>query len=86
MAIFKADPADLVITDLVMPRMGGLDLLRALKDEGGLTIVLLTAQGSVETAVEAYEEAAACAPTSAHDTLVHTSIMCFPTGSSWNMS
>jgi len=43
----------IVISDMVMPRMGGLELLEALKDEGGLTIVLLTAQGTVETAVEA---------------------------------
>src|SRR5215510_2020742 len=44
----------IVISDLVMPRMGGLELLRALKEEGGdLTTVILTAQGTVETAVEA---------------------------------
>src|SRR5438132_8902008 len=49
----------IVITDLVMPRMGGLELLRALKDEGtALTIVILTAQGTVETAVEAIKEGA----------------------------
>src|ERR687892_1919739 len=42
----------IIISDLVMPNMGGLELLRALKDEGGdLTIVILTAQGTVETAV-----------------------------------
>jgi DNA-binding NtrC family response regulator len=43
----------IIISDMVMPRMGGMELLEALKDEGGLTIVLLTAQGTVETAVEA---------------------------------
>ena len=49
----------IIISDLVMPRMGGLDLLRALKDEGGdLTIVILTAQGTVETAVDAIKEGA----------------------------
>ena len=49
----------IVISDLVMPRMGGLELLRALKDEGGdLTVVILTAQGTVETAVEAIKEGA----------------------------
>ena len=49
----------IIISDLVMPRMGGLDLLRALKDEGAtLTIVILTAQGTVETAVEAIKEGA----------------------------
>src|SRR5215208_746453 len=49
----------IIISDLVMPRMGGLELLRALKDEGTtLTIVILTAQGTVETAVEAIKEGA----------------------------
>src|SRR5881394_3898934 len=49
----------IVISDLVMPHMGGLELLRALKDEGGgLTIVILTAQGTVETAVDAIKEGA----------------------------
>ena len=49
----------IVITDLVMPRMGGLDLLRAIAAMGpGITVVLLTAQGTVETAVEAMREGA----------------------------
>jgi DNA-binding NtrC family response regulator len=49
----------IIITDLVMPRMGGLDLLKALKqDDAGCTVVLLTAQGSVESAVEAIKEGA----------------------------
>jgi DNA-binding NtrC family response regulator len=49
----------IVISDLVMPHMGGLELLRALKEDGGeLTIVILTAQGTVETAVEAIKEGA----------------------------
>src|SRR5688572_11047640 len=49
----------IIISDLVMPRMGGLDLLRALKDAGGeYTIVILTAQGTVETAVEAIKQGA----------------------------
>jgi DNA-binding NtrC family response regulator len=44
----------IIVTDMVMPRMDGLSLLKALKDEADqLKIILLTAQGSVETAVEA---------------------------------
>src|SRR5678816_3387482 len=47
------------LTDLVMPRMGGLELLKALKsDDAECTVVLLTAQGSVESAVEAIKEGA----------------------------
>src|SRR3954463_9673954 len=49
----------IIISDLVMPRMGGLELLRALKEEGtAITTVILTAQGTVETAVEAIKEGA----------------------------
>src|SRR3954471_2442788 len=49
----------IIISDLVMPRLGGLALLRALKDDGGeYTVVILTAQGTVETAVEAIKEGA----------------------------
>ena len=49
----------IVLTDLVMPKMGGLDLLRALKEQGEhTTTVILTAQGTVETAVEAIKQGA----------------------------
>jgi DNA-binding NtrC family response regulator len=49
----------IVITDLVMPRMDGLNLLRALQSQGAdVTTLLLTAQGTVETAVEAMKEGA----------------------------
>jgi DNA-binding NtrC family response regulator len=49
-----------VLTDLVMPRMGGIDLLRALRQhhEDDVTIVIMTAQGTVETAVEAIKQGA----------------------------
>jgi len=49
----------IIITDLVMPRMGGLELLRAVRrEESDVTVVILTAQGTVETAVEAIKEGA----------------------------
>src|SRR6266487_1266135 len=49
----------IVITDLVMPRMDGLGLLRALQEQGAdATTLLLTAQGTVDTAVEAMKEGA----------------------------
>src|SRR5581483_11901039 len=49
----------IVITDLVMPRLDGLGLLRALQQQGAdVTTLLLTAQGTVETAVEAMKEGA----------------------------
>jgi DNA-binding NtrC family response regulator len=49
----------IIISDLVMPRMGGLELLRALQDDGGdFTVVIVTAQGTVETAVDAIKAGA----------------------------
>ena len=43
----------IIVSDLVMPRMGGLELLRALQDQlTDLTVILLTAQGTIESAVE----------------------------------
>ena len=49
----------IVLTDLVMPKMSGLELLRALKEQGEhTTTVILTAQGTVETAVQAIKEGA----------------------------
>ncbi len=49
----------IVISDLVMPRMDGLTLLRTLQNQGAdVTTLLLTAQGTVETAVEAMKEGA----------------------------
>lgn len=49
----------IVVSDLVMPRMGGLELLKALKaDSGHIKVILLTAQGTVDSAVEAVKEGA----------------------------
>ncbi len=50
----------IVLTDLVMPKIGGLDLLKALRQQydADVTVVLLTAQGTVETAVEAIKHGA----------------------------
>jgi DNA-binding NtrC family response regulator len=49
----------IVVTDLVMPRMSGLELLKALQPEGDtIKVILLTAQGTVDTAVEAVKAGA----------------------------
>jgi DNA-binding NtrC family response regulator len=57
--IAQARPA-IVLTDLVMPRMGGLDLLRSIRQQHDdeITVVIMTAQGTVETAVEAIKHGA----------------------------
>jgi two-component system, NtrC family, response regulator AtoC len=57
-AIRKEVP-DLVLLDLQMPRMGGIEVLRALrKEQISVPVVVITAHGSVETAVEAMKEGA----------------------------
>jgi DNA-binding NtrC family response regulator len=49
----------IIVSDLVMPRMGGQELLRSLKDQlSDLTFILLTAQGTVDSAVEAIKDGA----------------------------
>jgi len=49
-------PPDVIVSDLVMPNMGGLDLLRALREQGHeITTLILTAQATVDTAVEAIQ-------------------------------
>jgi DNA-binding NtrC family response regulator len=55
-----ADRPTIVLSDLVMPNMGGLELLRALRQQPDeeVTVVLMTAQGTVETAVEAIKQGA----------------------------
>ncbi len=50
---------DAVVTDLRMPKMGGMELLKALgSEQSDLPVVILTAHGSVDTAVEAVKSGA----------------------------
>src|SRR5262249_53585023 len=45
---------DLVVTDLKMPGLDGIELLRAVKEKAPATaVILMTAHGTVDTAVEA---------------------------------
>ncbi len=54
LARLRAEPFDLLVTDLNMPRLDGLGLLRKLHEEGlEVGALLITAFGSVEAAVEA---------------------------------
>ena len=49
----------IIVSDLVMPRMGGRELLTALRDQlSDISFILLTAQGTVESAVEAIKDGA----------------------------
>jgi len=48
------DEPDLVITDMKMPRMSGIELIQALRvDHPDLPVIVMTAYGTVENAVEA---------------------------------
>ncbi|HYP08777.1 MAG TPA: sigma-54 dependent transcriptional regulator [Bryobacteraceae bacterium] len=59
-ALRFADRADLVITDLKLPGMDGLQLISALRRQNSRTpVIVITAFGSVETAVEAMKAGAA---------------------------
>jgi DNA-binding NtrC family response regulator len=59
-ALFEQHMHDLVLTDLVMPRLGGMDLLKRIKAlQPETTVIIITAHGTVDRAVEAMREGAA---------------------------
>lgn len=52
-------PFDVMLTDLMMPGLGGIELLReALAIDGLLAVVIMTGEGSIGTAVEAMRSGA----------------------------
>ncbi|MCJ7593189.1 MAG: sigma-54 dependent transcriptional regulator, partial [Desulfobacterales bacterium] len=56
---FKEKGADLVITDLKMPKMDGIRLLEAFKKiDPNVSVVIMTAYATIETAVEAIKKGA----------------------------
>ena len=58
--LLASESIDLVLTDLKLPAMSGLDLLEAAKQQNpALPVVVMTAFGTVETAVEAMKAGAA---------------------------
>ncbi len=60
LALFKETPYDLVITDIKMPVMGGLQLLQEIRNTGSKTdVILVTAYGEVETYLKAMSLGAA---------------------------
>src|SRR5262245_18244244 len=53
----RKDVPDLVLLHLEMPKIGGFEVLRALrKDKINVSVIVITAHGSIETAVEAMKE------------------------------
>ena len=58
--LLRENHVDLVLTDLKLPGMNGLEFLQAIKRQNAaLPVVVMTAFGSVETAVEAMKAGAA---------------------------
>jgi len=52
-------PPDVIVADVMMPEMNGLELLEALQErETDVPVIMITADSSVETAVEAMREGA----------------------------
>jgi DNA-binding NtrC family response regulator len=59
LALLREHHIDLVITDLRMPKLDGMELLRAaLRDDPARPVVMLTAHGTVDNAVEALKTGA----------------------------
>ncbi|MBF0199766.1 MAG: sigma-54-dependent Fis family transcriptional regulator [Desulfamplus sp.] len=55
----KAKSVDLVLTDVMMPGMDGIELLEQIKKESpDMPVIVMTAHGSVEKAVEAMQKGA----------------------------
>jgi len=73
--IIEREPPDVVLTDLLMPEMDGLELVeRIKKDYSTIPVILMTAHGSEEIAVKALHTGAANYVPKANLTrdLVHT--------------
>jgi DNA-binding NtrC family response regulator len=79
-AQFEQHYHDVVLTDLVMPGIGGMDLLKRIKAlQPDTTVVIITAHGSVDRAVEAMREGASdfiAKPFSMAQLLVRLSNVC----------
>jgi signal transduction histidine kinase len=59
LAAFKADAFDLLLTDLVMPGIGGMTLMQEMRArDPDLAVVIMTGEGSIASAVEAMREGA----------------------------
>ncbi len=57
--LFKKETFDLVITDLKMPKMDGMTLLKEMKKiRPEISVVIITAYATIETAVEAVKQGA----------------------------
>ncbi|MDI6753982.1 MAG: sigma-54 dependent transcriptional regulator [Thermodesulfobacteriota bacterium] len=59
LSLFQAEPCDLLLSDIKMPRMDGLELLRKVKEyRPNMAVVMITAYGSPEDAITAMKAGA----------------------------
>ena len=59
LALFGRNAVDLIITDLRMPEMDGMELLARLREQGSdVPVMVITAHGTVETAITAMKHGA----------------------------
>ena len=50
----RKEPFDVMVLDLKMPGMSGIDVLEAIDEEAGeMKVIVLTAHGSMDTAIQA---------------------------------
>jgi two-component system response regulator HydG len=74
--LLKTEPVDVALIDLMMPNIGGLELLQHVKSHlAGVEVVIMTAFGDVETAVKAVRAGAfhfLTKPFRNNDEVVHT--------------
>ncbi len=55
---FAESPPDVVITDMVMPRADGLELLSRIRERSEVPVILFTARGSIQNATAAIKSGA----------------------------
>ncbi len=57
--LLRSTPVDLILTDLLMPEMTGIQLMERVREEfGAIPIIVVTAHGSIESVVEAMRHGA----------------------------
>ncbi|HWU40639.1 MAG TPA: response regulator, partial [Candidatus Acidoferrum sp.] len=59
LSLLEREPMDLVVTDVRMPGLNGMEALRAIKElNPDIVVLIMTAFGSIDQAVQAVKEGA----------------------------